>query len=151
MNFGNKAKSIGHGDRPLISASSSENPNICAAYLRFAFAFEKDALRDKRLAPFRRNSTTWELLLKITEADLNIQQAIRALETDCLGYSSIVRFINVQLQDGRLQAVPGQKRSEKILKPSADVCAAIAELAELHASLSGQLQAWSDNQTDGHA
>lgn len=103
--------------------------------LELLFELEKVALGDRRLAPFRRNSTTWELLLKVSDGELNIQKAIRSLTTDCLVYSSIIRFVSTQLQEGRLVVVPGKKRSEKILKPSADVLAALDELGRVHYSM----------------
>lgn len=97
-----------------------------------AFKLEKVALRDKRLAAFRRNPTTWEILLSVSRNDLNIHQTIKGLETDCLGYSSIIRFITAQIAEGRLIAIDGQKRSEKIIKPGELVVHALEHLGELY-------------------
>ena len=97
-----------------------------------AFDIEKVALRDKRLAAFRRNPTTWEILLSVSKNDLNIHQTIKGLETDCLGYSSIIRFITAQVEEGGLIAIDGQKRSEKIIKPSEFVVHALERLGELY-------------------
>lgn len=97
-------------------------------HLASAFETEKTALRHPDLAPFRRNPTTWELLIGTLAEERNIQQAIFALDTDCLGYSSLIRFVNNQIADGRLVAVPGQKRSEKILRPSPQVAEALMTL-----------------------
>ena len=92
---------------------------------------EKCALSDPRLAPFRRNSTTWELLLTVASANLNIQQAVLSLKTTCLGYSSIMRFISSQFEAGTLIVLDGAKKSEKIIKPSPDVMSALFALANI--------------------
>ena len=99
-------------------------------HLANAFETEKSALRHPDLAPFRRNPTTWELLIGTLSEERNIQQAIFALDTDCLGYSSLIRFVNNQIADGRLVTVPGPKRSEKILRPSRQVAEALLTLIE---------------------
>lgn len=110
--------------------SSADIPLRSVYALSLMLDVEKRALRHAGLAAFRRNSTTWELLLNITSSNLNIQQAIQSLQTNCIGYSSVMRFISSQIEAGTLVALDGAKKSEKILKPSNDVMNALSGLID---------------------
>lgn len=70
----------------------------------------------RRLIPFARNQTTWELLLLVHICpDLKISQAMGKLKTNQLSYSSLVRFIQEQVAAGNLNTSVAKKRSAKIL------------------------------------
>lgn len=76
----------------------------------------------RKLAPFVRNQTTWELLLIIsTFPNLQISEAMVKLETRQLSHSSVVRFIQEQVSAGSLVTSVAPKRSAKFLSLSTDV------------------------------
>jgi hypothetical protein len=76
----------------------------------------------KKLAPFVRNQTTWELLLIISAfPNLQISEAIEKIKTRQLSHSSIVRFIQEQVSAGSFITSVAPKRSAKFLSLSAEV------------------------------
>lgn len=76
----------------------------------------------RKLAPFVRNQTTWELLLIIsTFPNLQISEAMDKLETRQLSHSSVVRFIQEQVSAGSFITSVAPKRSAKFLSLSAEV------------------------------
>jgi hypothetical protein len=76
----------------------------------------------RKLAPFARNQTTWELLLIISKfPNLQISEAVDMLKTRKLSHSSIIRFIQEQVSAGSLITTTAPKRSAKFLYISAEV------------------------------
>ncbi|KPP98465.1 MAG: hypothetical protein HLUCCA12_18095 [Rhodobacteraceae bacterium HLUCCA12] len=84
-------------------------------------AFERAIAASRKLAVFRRNAATWELLLllALSEGDdeTGIYELIGRVESRALGNSALLKFLREQTDAGMLQLLSGRaKRSRRVLR-----------------------------------
>lgn len=93
---------------------------------------EKTISRSRGLSVFRRNATTWELLLLLAsldgKSDLGVQNTLRSLQTDYLGQSAMLKFLRDRRADGLLQFDEHDKRSMRRIRLAPSLLAEIQTL-----------------------
>lgn len=69
-------------------------------------AFERAVFQHPRLSIFRRNATTWEVLLMLAAAPdgdgPGLYEVIDAVQTRALGHSALLRFLRDRREDGSI-------------------------------------------------
>jgi len=85
-------------------------------HLKVELEFERLVHQSRMLSIFRRNPSTWELLLKLaSEGDVGVDgiyHAIEQVETRYLGSSAMLKFVRERRDDGLLQFNEHSKRSK---------------------------------------
>jgi len=104
--------------------------------LQSELAFERAVFQHRQLSVFRRNATTWEVLLMIAGADdqegPGLYEVVDSVETNALGQSALLRFLRERREDGiiRFNRSP-RKQSKWTLKISEDLRADLLALLRL--------------------
>jgi hypothetical protein len=84
--------------------------------LEFELEFEQAIYQDKPLSVFRRNPSTWELLLYLAQlengSEDGIYNTLDRLQTRYLGNSAMLKFIRERRDDGTLLFTEHTKRSK---------------------------------------
>lgn len=87
--------------------------------LQVELEFERQIHQSRMLAVFRRNPTTWELLLRLAAQENGgvdgIYHTIDQVETRYLGTSALLKFVRERRDDGLLQFLEHTKRSKFIV------------------------------------
>lgn len=77
--------------------------------------FERFVNQSRALSLFRRNASTWELLLLLAEADgvsdVGVYNTLARVETNYLGMSALLKFIRERREDGLLHFQEHEKRN----------------------------------------
>ena len=85
-------------------------------HLEVELKFERLVHQSRMLSVFRRNPSTWELLLRLAAEDENgldgIYHAIEQLETRYLGSSAMLKFVRERRDDGLIEFKEHSKRSK---------------------------------------
>lgn len=78
--------------------------------------FERRIAQSRHLALFRRNPTTWELLLMLARNENGsadgVYRTLETLETGYLGNSALLKFIRERRDDGLISFLENEKRSK---------------------------------------
>ena len=78
--------------------------------------FEREIERSRILSIFRRNPSTWELLLKLASEPNNtgdgLYETIAQVQTRYLGHSALLKFVRDRRDDGLLHFSEHTKRSK---------------------------------------
>ncbi len=86
------------------------------------------------LSVFRRNASTWELLLRLAaeeeEASDGLYNLAARVQTNHLSGAALLKFMRDQRRDGRLLFEPHVKRSKWRVRPTDTVQAALEALLE---------------------
>jgi len=84
--------------------------------------FERRIARSPQLSLFRRNSSTWELLLLIASydgsSDDGVYGTIEKVGTSYLGASALLKFLRERRADGSLEFEEHEKRSKRRIRLS---------------------------------
>ncbi|WP_333829009.1 hypothetical protein [Pararhodobacter sp.] len=83
--------------------------------------FERSVSASRRLAAFRRNAATWELLLLLAAADgsdeTGVYQTVDKVQSIALGSSALLKFIREQTDAGNLHLEESEhKRSKRLIR-----------------------------------
>ncbi|RGP38779.1 hypothetical protein [Pseudotabrizicola alkalilacus] len=133
-------RDFGQTEKPDSSvrddSQRQENP-FCQSRPRYLLqselAFERAVFKHPKLSIFRRNATTWEVLLMIARADEQqgpgLYEIVESVETNALGQSALLRFLRERREDGiiRFNRSP-QKQSKWTLAISEDLRADLLDL-----------------------
>ncbi|MDR7127131.1 hypothetical protein [Pseudotabrizicola sp. 4114] len=101
--------------------------------LQSELAFKRAVFKHPQLSIFRRNATTWEVLLMIAGADdqegPGLYELVESVETTALGQSALLRFLRERREDGiiRFSRSPS-KQSKWTLNISDDLRADLLDL-----------------------
>ncbi|MCC5956548.1 MAG: hypothetical protein JJU07_10610 [Natronohydrobacter sp.] len=100
-------------------------------------AFERDVAASTVLPRFRRNGTTWELLLLLAAsqgtAEDGIYQTLEQVQTSYLGKPALTKFLRDCRTEGSLTFDVHEKRSSRRMSLSEEVHAEILALFSAHA------------------
>jgi len=99
--------------------------------------FERRLWSNRGLSTFRRNPTTWELLLLLAShregfSD-GLHEAPNVISTRYLGQSALLKFIREQRDAGLIRFMEHQKRSKRILQLDPTLVDALQQALEWHA------------------
>lgn len=104
-------------------------------------AFEKRVAANRGLSTFRRNPTTWELLLMLASMREGYTEGLHevpsAITTRYLGPSALLKFIREQRDAGLIRFLEHEKRSKRILQADPQIVAALLELLEWRDRVTG--------------
>jgi hypothetical protein len=108
--------------------------------LALEIAFERDLFQSKLLSPFRRNPSTWELLLYLAlfedGSDQGLYNTVDNLQTRYLGESALLKFVRERRDDGLLLFTEHTKRSKWRIELNPDLREALLNaLQERNAAL----------------
>jgi len=85
-------------------------------FLKLDIDFERRIYQSKLLSLFRRNPSTWELLLYLAQfedgSEDGVYNTLERLETRYLGNSAMLKFVRERRDDGLLQFTEHTKRSK---------------------------------------
>lgn len=85
--------------------------------LQSELAFERAVLKHPQLSIFRRNATTWEVLLMIAGADEEegpgLYEIVGSVETNALGSSALLRFLRERREDGIIHFTRSPRKQSK--------------------------------------
>lgn len=87
--------------------------------IKVELEFERAVSQSRELSLFRRNPTTWELLLLAQNENgaLNgLYKTIDAVETKYLGNSALLKFVREQRDHGTLHFLEAEKKSKWVLQ-----------------------------------
>lgn len=102
------------------------------ALLDVEIEFERNLAKSRDLSAFRRNATTWELLLLLARepdgAAHGLHRVTEALATRHLGNSALLKFIRDRRDAGQIAFLEHEKRNTRTLRIDP---ALIAELRSL--------------------
>jgi hypothetical protein len=77
--------------------------------------FEREVANIRNLSIFRKNATTWELLLLLAQAegesDLGLYNTIAELKTGYMGQSALLKFLRQRREEGVVEFLTHEKRS----------------------------------------
>lgn len=103
--------------------------------LRIELEHERRLADSEFLSPFRRNATTWELLLLLAADDARSEEGLyrlsEAVETDYLSKAALLKFMRDQRHEGRLLFEPHTKRSMWRVVPHAGVLEELRNMMSL--------------------
>jgi len=95
-------------------------------------AFEKRVAANRGLSTFRRNPTTWELLLMLAAMREGFTEGLHevpnAITTRYLGPSALLKFIREQRDAGLIRFLEHEKRSKRILQADPQIVDALHDL-----------------------
>lgn len=95
---------------------------------------ERRIARSRQLSAFRRNATTWELLLMLAahngKSDLGLYNTLDQLETGYLGQSAMLKFLRDRRSDGLLEFEEHDKKSMWRLRLSSELHGELVNLLE---------------------
>jgi len=95
---------------------------------------ERRVARSRQLSAFRRNATTWELLLMLAahngKSDLGLYNTLDQLETGYLGQSAMLKFLRDRRSDGLLEFEEHDKKSMWRLRLSSELHDELVSLLE---------------------
>ncbi|MCL4674623.1 MAG: hypothetical protein KJZ59_00995 [Pararhodobacter sp.] len=78
--------------------------------------FEREIARSRELSLFKRNPTTWELLLVLAQnhgsSSEGVYKTIDALQTPYLGNSALLKFVRERRDDGLIEFLESDKKSK---------------------------------------
>jgi len=105
--------------------------------LEFELEFEQAIYQAKPLSVFRRNPSTWELLLYLAQfedgSEDGIYNTLDRLQTRYLGNSAMLKFIRERRDDGSLIFAEHSKRSKWKIVLSDEVRQALFSVLEARA------------------
>lgn len=106
------------------------------AVLEADLTFERAVFRNPSLSIFRRNATTWEVLLMLAsapsaDAGPGLYEIVEAVETRALGPSALLRFLRERREEGSVIFTRDRlKQSKWSLSLREDLRVALTELLE---------------------
>lgn len=87
--------------------------------------FEREIARSRELSLFRRNPSTWELLLLLAQCENGsndgVYNTIEAVNTRYLGNSALLKFVRERRDDGLIEFVEHEKKSKWTLRLKRDL------------------------------
>ncbi|MCW1931824.1 hypothetical protein [Pararhodobacter zhoushanensis] len=96
--------------------------------------FEREVARSRGLSLFRRNPTTWELLLLLARykngSNEGVYNTIDSVGTRYLGNSALLKFIRERRDDGLVQFLEHEKKSKWTLQLNEELVAQLIELLD---------------------
>jgi len=99
---------------------------------------EREISRSKRLAVFRRNPSTWELLLYLGQtaegSEDGLYHIVDSLQTRYLGSSAMLKFMRERRDDGLLLFAEHAKRSKWAIALNPELRAELLEVLTRHAA-----------------
>jgi len=100
--------------------------------LKIELEFEREIAKSRELSLFRRNPTTWELLLLLSQNENGnhdgLHTTIESTKTQYLGSSALLKFIRERRDDGVLQFLENKKKSKRTIQVDMQVLAKLSEL-----------------------
>lgn len=113
-----------HGDNLLLDRSG--------LLLDIETEFERRVSNNRSLATFRRNPTTWELLLLLASVrdgfTDGLHEVPNAIRTRYLGPSALLKFIREQRDAGHITVLEHQKRSKRVLRIDPEIAQQLVSL-----------------------
>lgn len=96
--------------------------------------FEREIARSRELSLFRRNPTTWELLLLLAQCENGsndgVYNTIEAVNTRYLGNSALLKFVRERRDDGLIEFVEHEKKSKWTLRLNQDLLAQLIDVLD---------------------
>lgn len=96
--------------------------------------FEREVARSRDLSLFKRNPTTWELLLLLAHLENGsndgVYNTIEAVRTRYLGNSALLKFVRDRRDDGLILFVEHEKKSKWTLQLHEDLIAQLFDALE---------------------
>ncbi|WP_127105137.1 hypothetical protein [Pararhodobacter zhoushanensis] len=96
--------------------------------------FEREVAQSRGLSLFRRNPTTWELLLLLARykngSNEGVYNTIDSVGTRYLGNSALLKFIRERRDDGLVQFLEHEKKSKWTLQLNEELVAQLIELLD---------------------
>lgn len=113
--------------------------------------FEREIARSPELSLFRRNPTTWELLLLLSQAEgasnEGVYNTIESVQTRYLGDSALLKFIRERRDDGLVRFLEHEKKSKRTVQLHNDL---IAQMTSVLNYRNSQLLRAESNRPTGH-
>lgn len=96
--------------------------------------FEREVARSRELSIFKRNPTTWELLLLLAHFENGchdgVYNTVEAVNTHYLGNSALLKFVRERRDDGLIQFVEHEKKSKWTLRLQEELLAKLYDVLE---------------------
>lgn len=115
------------------------------SFLSQLIDFEREISQSRQLSLFRRNPSTWELLLYLAQfpedASEGLYDTVESLQTRYLGSSAMLKFVRERREDGLLLFTEHAKRSKWMVGLHPELRTELLELlhrriAQLHEAAS---------------
>lgn len=109
-------------------------PEYSKSLIDTEIEFERRIAEARGLAMFRRNPTTWELLLLLASAPDGYTEGLHevpnTIRTRYIGSSALLKFIREQRDAGSIRFLEHEKRSKRILQADGRLVEALLRVLE---------------------